>query len=149
MFAPGKRAIAPKLVKWFEDRSDALYLSSITAAEIEAGISKAHRTGPPRRADELRAWFERMLSFYADRVLPFDLTAARIAGALSDAASAKGRHPGFADVAIAAIAKSRELVILTLESAPFRPPRRRNAEPLTRVLKRHPGGLSQRASYGV
>jgi hypothetical protein len=46
MFAPGKPAIALKLVTWFEDRSDALYLSSITAAEIEAGISKAHRTGP-------------------------------------------------------------------------------------------------------
>jgi|HubBroStandDraft_6_1064221.scaffolds.fasta_scaffold81113_2 predicted nucleic acid-binding protein len=119
MFAPGRPAIAPKLVTWFEDRSDALYLSSITTAEIEAGISKAHRTGPPRRADEPRAWFERILSFYADRVLPFDLAAARIAGALSDTASAKGRHPGFADVAIAAIAKSREFVMLTLNLRHF------------------------------
>jgi hypothetical protein len=35
------------------------------------------------------------------------------------ASSAKGRHPGFADVAIAAIAKSRELVILTLNLRHF------------------------------
>jgi toxin FitB len=62
-----------------------------------------------------------MMSFYADRVLPFDLTAARIAGALSDAAQAEGRHPGFADVAIAAIAKSRELLILTLNLRHFDP----------------------------
>jgi predicted nucleic acid-binding protein len=62
-----------------------------------------------------------MMSFDADRVLPFDLTAARIAGALSDAAQAEGRHPGFADVAIAAIAKSRELVILTLNLRHFGP----------------------------
>ena len=62
-----------------------------------------------------------MLSFYADRVLPFDLAAARIAGVLSDAALADGRHPGFADVAIAAIAKSRELVILTLNLRHFHP----------------------------
>ena len=62
-----------------------------------------------------------MLSFYADRVLPFDLTAARIAGALSDAAQAEGRHPGFADVAIAAIAKSRELAIVTLNLRHFAP----------------------------
>ncbi|HMD64542.1 MAG TPA: hypothetical protein VKF83_11305 [Stellaceae bacterium] len=62
-----------------------------------------------------------MLSFYADRVLPFDLGAARIAGRLSDAAQADGRHPGFADVAIAAIAKSRELVILTLNLRHFDP----------------------------
>ena len=121
VFAPGKRAVVPKVISWFEDRTEELYLSSITAAEIEAGISKARRTGSGRRADELRAWFERMLSFYADRVLPFDLAAARIAGALSDAAQAAGRHPGFADVAIAAIAKSRELVILTLNLRHFDP----------------------------
>lgn len=121
VFAPGKPAVAPKVTSWFEDRTDALYLSSITAAEIEAGISKARRTGSGRRADELRVWFERMLSFYADRVLPLDLTAARIAGTLSDAAQAEGRHPGFADVAIAAIAKSRELVILTLNLRHFDP----------------------------
>jgi len=121
VFAPGKPAVAPKVTSWFEDRTDALYLSSITAAEIEAGISKARRTGSGRRADELRAWFERMLSFYADRVLPFDLSAARIAGTLSDAAQAEGRHPGFADVAIAGIAKSRELVILTLNLRHFDP----------------------------
>ena len=106
---------------WFNDRTDELYLSAITAAEIEAGISKLRRTGSARRADELYAWFERMLSFYADRVLPFDLTAARIAGALSDAAQAEGRHPGFADVAIAAIATSRQLVILTLNLRHFDP----------------------------
>jgi toxin FitB len=121
VFAPGKRAIAPKTVAWFDERTDALFLSAITAAEIESGVSKLHRTGSRRRADELRDWFERMLSFYSDRVLPFDLVAARIAGALSDAAEAKGRHPGFADVAIAAIARSRELVILTLNLRHFDP----------------------------
>ncbi len=79
------------------------------------------RTGFERKANELRDWFERMLSFYADRVLPFDLAAARIAGVLGDAALAGGQHPGFADVAIAAIAKSRELVIVTLNLRHFDP----------------------------
>jgi len=120
-FAPGKPAIAPEVTTWFEERTDALFLSAVTAAEIEAGISKARRTGSGRRADELRAWFERMLSFYADRVLPFDLAAARVAGVLSEAAQADGRHPGFADVAIAAIAKSRGLVVLTLNLRHFDP----------------------------
>jgi toxin FitB len=120
-FAPGKPAVAPRLAAWFAERSDELFLSAITAAEIEAGISKLRRTGSERRAEELRGWFERILSFYADRVLPLDLAAARIAGALGDAAQADGRHPGFADVAIAAIAKSRELVILTLNLRHFTP----------------------------
>jgi predicted nucleic acid-binding protein len=120
-FAPGKPAVSAKAAGWFNERTDELYLSAITAAEIEAGISKLRRTGSGRRADELHEWFERMLSFYIDRVLPFGLDAARIAGALSDMAAAQGRHPGFADVAIAAIAKSRGLAVLTLNLRHFDP----------------------------
>jgi predicted nucleic acid-binding protein len=118
-FAPGKPPVTPEVGTWFEERTGKLFLSAVTAAEIEAGISKLRRTGSGRRADELRAWFERMLNFYADRVLPFDLAAARIACVLNDAAGAEGRHPGFADVAIAAIAKSQGLVIVTLNLRHF------------------------------
>ena len=118
-FAPGKQAVAPRTAAWFDERTDDLFLSAITAAEIEVGISKLRRTGSGRRADELRDWFERMMGFYADRVLPFDLPAARIAGVLGDGALAEGRHPGFADVAIAAIAKSRQLVVVTLNLRHF------------------------------
>ncbi len=120
-FAPGKPTVIPAVAAWFAERTDGLFLSAITAAEVEAGIAKLRRVGSRPRADELRDWFDRMLSFYADRVLPFDLGAARIAGALSDAAQADGCHPGFADVAIAAIAKSRELVVLTLNLRHFDP----------------------------
>jgi predicted nucleic acid-binding protein len=120
-FAPGKPDVTPAMAAWFNERTDELFLSAITAAEIEAGIANQRRTGSSQGADELRDWFERMLTFYADRILPFDLGAARIAGMLSDAAQADGRHPGFADVAIAAIAKSRELAILTLNLRHFDP----------------------------
>jgi toxin FitB len=111
----------PDAAFWFDNRTDALYLSTITAAEIEAGIAKLFRTGAARRADALREWFERVLAIYADRVLPFDLAAARVAGALSDAARAAGQHPGFADVAIAAIARARELAVVTLNRRHFDP----------------------------
>ena len=47
------------------------------------------------------------------RVLPFDVPAARLAGEWMDAARAAGRMPGFADIAIAAIAASRDLTVLT------------------------------------
>ena len=66
-------------------------------------------------------WFDRIVAVYADRVLSFDLAAARVAGALGDAAQAMGRHPGFADVAIAAIAKAHELVVVTLNQRHFDP----------------------------
>ena len=118
---PGKRPIPAHTAAWFRARTEALYLSTISAAEIEGGIAKLRRTGSGRRADNLRHWFDRILDGYADRLLTFDLAAARIAGVLGDSAQAEGRHPGFADAAIAAIAKSRELVILTLNLRHFDP----------------------------
>jgi predicted nucleic acid-binding protein len=69
----------------------------------------------------LRQWFDRILDAYRDRLLAFDLPAARISGLLGDSALAAGRHPGFADVAIAAIAKARELVVVTLNQRHFDP----------------------------
>jgi len=100
-FAPGKPPIPPEIARWFREHSDELYLSTITVAEIEAGIAKLRRTGSASRAGMLNEWFERILTFYADRMLPLDLDAARIAGMLGDEAAAIGRNPGFADVAIA------------------------------------------------
>jgi predicted nucleic acid-binding protein len=98
IFAPGKPTVEPNVAAWFEKRTDDLFLSAVMAAEIEGGISKLRRTGSSRRAEDLCVWFERMLSLYADHVLPFDLAAARIAGALNDLAQSHGCHPGFADV---------------------------------------------------
>jgi hypothetical protein len=118
-FAPGKRPISDEITIWFEDRTDTLFLSTVTAAEIEAGIAQLRRMGAARRADNLREWFDRILDAYAERILSFDLLAARIAGKIGDAALAVGRHPGFPDVAIAAIAMSRDLVVLTLNRRHF------------------------------
>ena len=118
-FAPGRQSIPPDAAAWFDDRTDELYLSAITAAEIEASIAKLFRTGATRRAETLRMWFDRIVAVYPDRVLSFDLAAARIAGALGDAGQATGRHRGFADVAIAAIAKAHELVVVTLNQRHF------------------------------
>ncbi len=89
--------------------------------EVETGIARLRRAGATRRAEGLRSWFDRILQQYAERVLAFDLAAAHIAGALNDSAQAAGRHPGFADIAIAAIAQSRQLVILTLNLRHFAP----------------------------
>jgi predicted nucleic acid-binding protein len=120
-FAPGKSPIPAEVAHWFREHSDELYLSTITAAEIAAGIAKLRRAGSTRRAETLSDWFERILTFYADRVLPLDLDAARMAGSLADATAALGRNPGFADVAIAAIAKSRDLAVLTINMRHFEP----------------------------
>ena len=120
-FAPGKPALAPELGTWFRERGDALFLSTISAMEIETGIARLRRTGARAKAAGLPAWFDRILQQYAERVLAFDLAAAHIADTLNDAARAAGRHPGFADLAIAAIAQSRQLTVLTVNLRHFRP----------------------------
>ena len=120
-FGPGRRPLPPETATWFADRAESLYLSAVTAAEIEAGIAKLHRTASDRRAQTLREWLDRMLNTYAERVLPFDLAAARLAGTIDDAARAIGRHPGFPDVAIAATAQAHELVLATFNIRHFEP----------------------------
>jgi len=109
------------LIEWMEENSDHLYLSAITAAEIEDGIAKARREGARRKAKQLSDWLEIVLHLYAPRILPFDLEAARVAGQLSDLARAKGHAPGFPDLAIAAIAKTKNLTILTHNEKHFIP----------------------------
>ena len=116
---PGKRTVPRETAAWFRARTDALYLSTISVAEIEAGIAKLFRSGASHRAGLLRSWFDEILAGYADHLLSFDLAAARVAGALSDAALAVGRRPGFADIAIAGTAKANELVVVTFNQRHF------------------------------
>ncbi len=93
--------------------SDRLFLSAITIAEIEDGIAKVRREGATRKASALASWLETLLHLYQSRVLPFDVSVARVAGKLSDRARGKGHAPGFADVAIAATAGTLGLTVLT------------------------------------
>ncbi len=120
-FSPGRPAVPPELAAWFRERADALFLSTISAMEIATGIAKLRRSGATSRAEGLGSWFDRILQQYGERVLAFDLAAAHIAGTLNDSAQAAGRHPGFAAIAIAAIAQSRQLVILTTNLRHFDP----------------------------
>ena len=109
------------LIDWLEAHSDALYLSSITWAELSAGVAKAERIGATRKAQALTQWLLAIESLYDDKILPFDRAAAKIAGELLDCARAKGLAPGFADLAICAIARSRGMVLLTRNFRHFAP----------------------------
>lgn len=119
--APAKAAARPDLVAWMEVRSDRLFLSAVTIAEIGDGIAKASREGATRKAADLAAWLDTVLHLYADRVLAFDTAAARIAGILSDLARGRGWAPGFADIAIAATARCHGLTVLTRNLRHFEP----------------------------
>lgn len=118
--APSKGQRWAELAEWMDANSDRLFLSTVSVAEIEAGIAKAHREGR-RHAGALTAWLDTMLHLYAARVLPFDLTVARLAGQLADRARAAGHAPDFPALAIAATAQVRALTVLTRNVRHFNP----------------------------
>jgi predicted nucleic acid-binding protein len=120
-FAPGRPTLPANIGLWVENRSDELFLSTVAVMEVGAGVAKLRRTGAARRANILETWLGNILDLYRERILPFDLAAAHIAGELHDVAILIGRHPGLADIAIAAIAKSRGLVVLTVNHRHFNP----------------------------
>lgn len=121
LLAPGRSPADGPLARWIRDRSEALYLSAVTVAEIEQGICKLRRTGATDRAGALAHWLERLIENGGDRVLAFDARTGRIAGGVSDRALATGRHPRFADVAIAATALAHGLLLLTRNGKHFEP----------------------------
>ena len=122
LLAPGREAfMATPLSEWLQAHHQALFLPAIAIAEMAQGIGKLRRAGGFERADRLDRWLDGLLASYTDRILPLDAHAARLAGQISDAAIAQGRHPGFADVAIAALAKNAGLLLLTCNLKHFQP----------------------------
>lgn len=121
VLAPGRQPLGAEQEKWLRAQADQLFVSAITVVEVEQGIHKVRRSGGIDRAARLAAWLDGVLAFYGDRVIPVDTPVARIAGRLSDQAFAAGRHPGLADIAIAATALAHDLVVLTQNGKHFEP----------------------------
>jgi len=121
LLAPERPPAPDALRGWIEENADRLFLSVVAVAEIERGICKLARSGQQRKARAIEAWFRSVVDAYAERVLPFDIEAARIAGAIDDAAIAKGFNVLFADVAIAATAARHDMAIATRNTRHFSP----------------------------
>ena len=104
------------VVRWFErQRTADLFLSVITIGEIERGMAR-QRGIDPEFAGALAAWLDRVLTLYGERILPFDLRAARRWGALS---AALGNDS--ADLMIAATALENGLTVVTRNTSDFEP----------------------------
>lgn len=117
--APGKPAPETAIIQWVERHEQRLFLSVITVAEIEQGVCKLRRAGGAARAAKLADWLNITITTFGDRIVPVDAAVARITGAMSDAAIAKGNHPGLADILIAATAQAHGATILTRNGKHF------------------------------
>jgi toxin FitB len=111
-----RRERDPIVVKWFErQRATDLFLSVISIGEIERGIAR-QRTTDPGFAGALADWLDRVLTLYGERVVPFDLRAARRWGSLS-----AGLGDDSADLMIAATALEHGLTVVTRNVSDFEP----------------------------
>ncbi len=119
--APGRSDLPAGVADRLRAEAHCLYLSTITLAEIREGICKLRRKRATARADAIKNWFARLCATFSDRVLPFGIAEAEVAGRLADEAVGIGRHPGFADTAIAATAKANGLTVVTQNTGHFEP----------------------------
>ena len=96
-------------------RPSDLHLSVVTLAEIERGIAQQVPQNPDFARD-LARWVERTLAWFADRILPVDVAAARRWGRLS--ADIGNRE---VDLLIAATALEHGLIVVTRNVRHFQP----------------------------
>ena len=115
-----RHARAPELVAWMERNGAFLYLSAMSLAEMEAGILKLRRERKTRRAAELAALRDQILSDFGDRVLPMDSLVAL--GVARFAERARPKVLELADLIIAATAKRHDLTLLTADRKHFGAP---------------------------
>jgi predicted nucleic acid-binding protein len=105
---------------WVRRHGDALFLSVITLAEIQAGISRLERKGAAKRAADLSHWLSAILELYQSRTIPLAAGAALETGRMLDRAMAAGDAPGFEDAAIAATAFVNDLTVVTANERHFK-----------------------------
>jgi predicted nucleic acid-binding protein len=92
------------------------FVTALTISELERGVIAKERSDPDQ-GTILRRWLEeRVLPAFADRVLPFDLAAARIL-----AAYRVPEHAPLDDALIAAIAQAADMSVVTRNTRHFEP----------------------------
>lgn len=109
-----KQQPSAALTAWMSEQADdALFIASLTIAEIRRGILEKPAS---KQRDQLQAWFagpEGPQALFAGRVLAFDEKAALLWAQLMADGKAKGRPRSALDTIIASVAESNECVVVT------------------------------------
>jgi predicted nucleic acid-binding protein len=109
-----KPAPSETLIAWMAEQADEdLFITSLTVAEIWAGILE--KPAGKKRA-LLESWFagkEGPQSLFAGRVLPFDEKASLIWGRLMAEGARAGRQRSALDMILAAVAEANDCILAT------------------------------------
>ncbi len=107
----------PAVQAWLDAQAaETLYLSSVTLAELMFGIGSLPSG---RRKDALTETLDGLLELFGDRVLDFDVAAAKNYAELAVTARAAGKGLPTPDGYIAAIATAHGFAVATRDIAPF------------------------------
>ena len=110
-------APAPAVRTWLDAQAaETLYLSSVTIAELMLGIGTLPKG---RRKDKLTAALDGVLDLFADRILPFDIRAARRYAELAVSARAAGKGFPTPDGYIASIAAAHDFAVASRDTSAF------------------------------
>ncbi|WP_312681364.1 type II toxin-antitoxin system VapC family toxin [Stenotrophomonas chelatiphaga] len=108
---------SPAVLDWMDRQAaETLYLSSVTIAELLYGVG-ALPAG--RRKQALRSAVDGLIELFDDRVLPFNLEAARCYADLAVTARMGGKGFPTPDGYIAAIAVANGFTVATRDAGPF------------------------------
>ncbi len=106
------------VLAWLDAQAaETLYLSTVSFAELLLGIESL--PAGKRRKALAAALAEQVIALFADRIVPFDLTAAQTYAKIVTRARRHGHPIAVADAQIAAIAASRHFSVATRDEAPF------------------------------
>jgi predicted nucleic acid-binding protein len=113
-----RSAPEPKVVAWLDAQSaETLYLSTVSLAELLFGIAALPEG---RRKIALgQALVEKAALLFGERILSFDVAAAKTYATVMSRARQAGRAVGVADGQIASIAATHRLIIASRDRAPF------------------------------
>ena len=102
---------------WLDEQAaETLYLSSVTVAELMFGFGALPKG---KRKDRLTVTLDGVVALFADRILTFDLNAARCYADLAVRARAAGKGFCTPDGYIAAIAASKDFAVASRDASAF------------------------------
>ena len=70
----------PSIRDWLRINGDKCFLSVVTLTEIAYGISWLRHRAATTRADRIQAWYEEIVAYHGDRIVPIDTEIAVRAG---------------------------------------------------------------------
>lgn len=109
----------PTVLNWLDAHDPAtFYITTINLAELFAGVEKMPQ-GRRREALE-QALTRQVASLFEGRILNFDAKAAEALAKAASGAQAQGNPIGFADCAIAAIARAKGFAVATRNVRDFK-----------------------------